>query len=167
MESSSKMFWKGNDSRRISTSNYGISRNVRNLLSVLYQILNKICVMLSILCFRLPQPIVLGKLLRYFNGKNTMTENEAYIWAGLFTFLYIFKCPFYHLSIHSMIHLGMKVRVSCCSLIYRKVLRISKSSEADATAGQVRFSPFSFSVWFFQKIELYFRKLRLDFVLRL
>ncbi|XP_033208086.1 probable multidrug resistance-associated protein lethal(2)03659 [Belonocnema kinseyi] len=85
----------------------------------------------------LPQPIVLGKLLRYFNGKNTMTENEAYIWAGLFTFLYIFKCPFYHLSIHSMIHLGMKVRVSCCSLIYRKVLRISKSSEADATAGQI------------------------------
>lgn len=84
----------------------------------------------------IPQPLILSKILQYFNGTSSMTKTEAYYWAGLFILLFVLRSPFYHLTIHSMIHLGMKIRVSCCSLIYRKVLRTSKSAEACSSAGQ-------------------------------
>ena len=44
VEGSSKMFWKGNCSRRIISGNYGICYNVRNLFMVSYTILNNILI---------------------------------------------------------------------------------------------------------------------------
>lgn len=72
-----------------------------------------------------------------------MSKTEAFYWAGLFTVLFALRSPCFHLTVHSMVHLGMKIRVSCCSLIYRKVLRTSKSAEACSSAGQVNKGPLS------------------------
>ncbi|XP_043470122.1 ATP-binding cassette subfamily C member 4-like [Leptopilina heterotoma] len=85
----------------------------------------------------LPQPIIISKILQYFNGTSSMTKTEAYYWAGLFIILFVLRSSFFHLSVHSMFHLGMQIRVSCCSLIYRKVLRTSKSAEASSSAGKI------------------------------
>lgn len=83
---------------------------------------------------------MLAGLLRYYRPDSQMTKNEAYLWAGgvvmcsTITFLVIHPCML------GIMHAGMKIRVACCSLIYRKVLKLSKSAMLQTTVGQVRLS---------------------------
>lgn len=89
---------------------------------------------------RLSQPLFLGRLVRYFSESNsdgTITLEEAYLYAAgvvLCSGLNIFAIHPYMMGI---IHVGMKMRVACCSLIYRKALRLSMTALGETTAGQV------------------------------
>lgn len=73
----------------------------------------------------------------YVPKQTTMTLQEAYIYAGfivLTAFLYVLINHSYLLSRQ---HLGMKIRIACCSLIYRKSLRLSKKALGKTTIGQM------------------------------
>ena len=68
-----------------------------------------------------------------------MERTEAFYWgtgmvAGVF-----FDIVIKHPSLQGLIHLGMKMRIACCSLIYRKILRVSQASaQGETSIGQVR-----------------------------
>lgn len=84
------------------------------------------------------QPIALGQLILYYTPNQTrITKDEAYMYAGavvLCSLIYVFIIHPYMMGI---VHLGMKLRVACCSLIYRKALRLSKTALGQTTAGQL------------------------------
>jgi len=77
------------------------------------QIFLKIC--------RIAQPLCLGMLIQYFQVDSTMPAWEAYAYATgvvLSSALYTFTHHPYFFGIQ---HMGMRVRVAACSLIYKKV----------------------------------------------
>nr|CAD7399248.1 unnamed protein product [Timema cristinae] len=82
--------------------------------------------------FRVAQPLFLGQLLRYFESSSEVTKNSAYLYAGgvivcsaSFTFV---RQQF----ILGVSHLGMKIRVGVCSLIYRKEKPTPSSPDRDS-----------------------------------
>ncbi|XP_076167723.1 putative multidrug resistance-associated protein lethal(2)03659 isoform X2 [Ptiloglossa arizonensis] len=87
---------------------------------------------------RVLQPIFLGQLLDYFRKKEveTITKTEAYLYATgviLCSGILIFVTHPYMMAI---LHMGMKMRVACCSLIYRKALKLSRTALNESTVGQ-------------------------------
>lgn len=99
--------------------------------------------------FRVAQPLFLARLIRYFTGvssnnnnnnnidKNDVVQiNEAYLCALgviLCSALNVFVIHPYMMAI---LHVGMKMRVACCSLVYRKSLRLSRTALGETTVGQ-------------------------------
>ena len=86
------------------------------------------------------QPVFLAKLLVFFNTGESLTNNDVYYWAAGLVLCLIIHGIIFNLCLHEMTHMGMKIRVACTTMIYRKILRMSKISiEQGATVGQVRF----------------------------
>ncbi|KAL3283454.1 hypothetical protein HHI36_006598 [Cryptolaemus montrouzieri] len=101
-----------------------------------YLYLGVLIFLMEIVC-RLTLPIALGNLLNYFKENSTTTKSDAIKYAvaiiainGMTTFL----------MSHYMIgafHYGMKVRAACCSLIYRKALRLSRTALGETASGKI------------------------------
>ncbi|XP_055612034.1 probable multidrug resistance-associated protein lethal(2)03659 [Uranotaenia lowii] len=88
------------------------------------------------LAFKVTQPIFLGALVRFYSEKNG-NINDAYLYAAAVVMCSAISVLFMHSYMLSQLHLGMKLRVAACSLVYRKSLRLSKTALGDTTAGQV------------------------------
>ncbi|XP_044268715.1 probable multidrug resistance-associated protein lethal(2)03659 [Tribolium madens] len=87
---------------------------------------------------RLSQPLFLGKLMEYYTPNQTsMSKNTAYCYAVGIVAMSFANALLGHSCVFGLMHLGMKVRVASCSLIYRKALRLSKSALVDTTVGQM------------------------------
>lgn len=71
------------------------------------------------------QPLLIGGLLAYFNPKGP-TKGEldhAYICALGLTLNMMASMTIFHANFLEMFCFGMKVRVACCSIVFRKVLK--------------------------------------------
>ncbi|KAG5877233.1 hypothetical protein JTB14_025356 [Gonioctena quinquepunctata] len=84
------------------------------------------------------QPLVLAKLVRFYApGQTEISQEGAYYYALGVVLCSLVYVVVSHPYAQGIFHLGMKLRVACCSLIYRKSLKLSKTSLGQTTAGQI------------------------------
>ncbi|KAL0895660.1 hypothetical protein ABMA27_011740 [Loxostege sticticalis] len=88
---------------------------------------------------RLAQPVFLGKLVEFYSPDEREKDDftYAYVYAGLVVLCSALNVFVVHPYMMAILHMGMKFRVACCSLIYRKSLRLSKTALGETTVGQV------------------------------
>jgi hypothetical protein len=67
------------------------------------------------------QPIFLGGLIRYFSPDSGIDRGTAYLYATGIVVCSIFNVLIKNPIWLAAFHMGMKMRVGTCSLIYRKV----------------------------------------------
>ncbi|CAK9805268.1 Probable multidrug resistance-associated protein lethal(2)03659 [Anthophora plagiata] len=115
-----------------------------SLFRVLYKCFGKTVMNTGIALFvlefgiRIVQPFLLARLLRYFSGDRKDWNSDISYYAAAFFFMPLIDAVILHWSLQNLMHVGMKVRVACCTLIYRKILRLSNSVlENETSAGQM------------------------------
>ncbi|CAH0557333.1 unnamed protein product [Brassicogethes aeneus] len=89
-------------------------------------------------CLRLSQPLAIGQLMNYYQPNQiSVTLNEAYMYAAFIVLTSFLGVLVSHCCLFGLQSLGMKIRIACCSLIYRKSLRLSKAALGKTTIGQM------------------------------
>ncbi|XP_068628825.1 ATP-binding cassette sub-family C member 4-like isoform X2 [Battus philenor] len=83
------------------------------------------------------QPVALSMLLAYWEPGSNMTYEQAVYCAAAVILMSLLIAFLNHHGTYSTQQFGMKVRIAACSLIYRKVMRMSSGALAQTTAGQV------------------------------
>ncbi|XP_063981696.1 ATP-binding cassette subfamily C member 4-like [Diachasmimorpha longicaudata] len=83
------------------------------------------------------QPYVLGLLISFFPRDSTITTNEAYIYASLVVIISAITAVIDHHSNLGQMEIGMRLRIASSSLIYRKILKLSRNSANRTAGGQI------------------------------
>ncbi|XP_043265995.1 ATP-binding cassette subfamily C member 4-like [Colletes gigas] len=83
------------------------------------------------------QPYILGLLIWHFDPRSTSTVSEAYLYATAVVLLTLFSAFIIHHANLGLMEVGMRMRIACSSVMYRKILRLSKSSSNVTTPGQI------------------------------
>ncbi|XP_038673881.1 multidrug resistance-associated protein 4 [Scyliorhinus canicula] len=89
---------------------------------------------------RIAQPIMLGKIINYFenyNPEDTEAYKVAFGYAAGIALCTLFLAILHHLYFFHVQRTGMKLRVAMCHMIYRKALRLSNVALAKTTTGQI------------------------------
>lgn len=74
-------------------------------------------------------------MLRYYNTQE-VDEFHAYLYALGIILCSAVNVFIIHPYMMGILHMGMKIRVACCSLIYRKTLKLTRTALGETTIGQ-------------------------------
>ncbi|XP_060582248.1 ATP-binding cassette sub-family C member 4-like isoform X3 [Ruditapes philippinarum] len=83
------------------------------------------------------QPLLLGGLIRYFTPGSGVSKTESYLYAMGVSLCAIMLAISHHPYFFGVQRIGMKMRIACCSLLYRKSLRLSSEGLGKTTTGQI------------------------------
>lgn len=89
------------------------------------------------LILRLFQPLLLGALLDYFKPDTTTTKDQALWYAGGVVAANVINAIAINQYVMGAFHYGMKIRASCCALIYRKALKLSRTALGETASGKI------------------------------
>lgn len=76
-------------------------------------------------------------MMYYTPDQTDITEQRAYVYASVVAFASAFSSLTAHNYMQRMQEIGMSARVACCSLVYRKCLRLSRKSLVETTTGKM------------------------------
>jgi len=73
--------------------------------------------------FRMSQPLFIGGVLAYFNTNETEKADLGYAYMCAFglVFSMFTSMVLQNVTLIEILHCGMKMRIACCSMIFRKV----------------------------------------------
>nr|CAD7200060.1 unnamed protein product [Timema douglasi] len=86
---------------------------------------------------RITTPIFLASLIAYFNPESTYTKSDAYMYAAALITCSLTTALCAHNTSFGNQVVGMKIRVACCSLVYRKTLRLSRTALGQTETGKM------------------------------
>nr|CAD7403346.1 unnamed protein product [Timema cristinae] len=84
---------------------------------------------------RVIQPMIFGLLLRSLSSSNDLDRTEALSYNGLLVLVAIMSTASGAHTYHHALHAGLRIKVACSSLVYRKVLRLSTSILNESAMG--------------------------------
>ncbi|XP_074550610.1 ATP-binding cassette sub-family C member 4-like [Halichoeres trimaculatus] len=90
--------------------------------------------------FKVIQPLLLGKMIEYFeryNPTDTSAGYKAYGYAAGISLSTITVAMLHHLYFYHVQRVGMKIRVAVCHMVYRKALFLNSRALAKTTTGHV------------------------------
>lgn len=84
------------------------------------------------------EPEAVSKLVAYFRpGQTTLSANDAYYYAGIMIGLRLLRIVYFENYVIYLFHLAIQIRVSFCSIIYRKALRLSPKAFSQISLGEL------------------------------
>ncbi|CAH1980241.1 unnamed protein product [Acanthoscelides obtectus] len=84
------------------------------------------------------QPLLMARLLSYYDSNAAGEDkNEAYMYAILIVLLLFLSVLCMHVFQMNIMQVGLKLRIACCALIYRKSLKLNRSALGEVTIGQM------------------------------
>lgn len=86
---------------------------------------------------KVSQPIFIGLLIDYFSVDASYETRLAYLYATLVALNRLVFCIFHGPYYWAISRMGMDVRVALCTLIYKKVLKLSNNSLQEINTGRV------------------------------
>jgi ATP-binding cassette subfamily C (CFTR/MRP) protein 4 len=88
--------------------------------------------------FRFLQPLCLKRFLEYYNSQpKRTTKQQACMFALAIVSLNLVRLLYTHLLHLEFASLGMRVRVACSSLMYRKYMKLKRETCQNFTLGQM------------------------------
>ncbi|XP_025080220.1 multidrug resistance-associated protein 4-like isoform X3 [Pomacea canaliculata] len=117
-------------------------RGKPSLLRALMRLFGTQYMLLGIIVFieesvRVVQPLLLGGLIRYFTPSSDMPMSQAYLYATGVSLCAILIAITHHPYFFFVTRMGMQMRVACCSLMYKKALKLSNTALGETTTGQI------------------------------
>ncbi|XP_016975584.1 probable multidrug resistance-associated protein lethal(2)03659 [Drosophila rhopaloa] len=142
-ESLGSEFFRGWEDEVARCRQKGNSRREPSVLRVIGRvfgwqlILSGIAIAILELGTRATVPLLLAGLISEFSANGNGNSYSAQIYAVLLISCVLSSVLLTHPFMMGMMHIAMKMRVAVSSAIYRKALRLSRTSLGDTTIGQV------------------------------
>ncbi|XP_017777905.1 PREDICTED: probable multidrug resistance-associated protein lethal(2)03659 [Nicrophorus vespilloides] len=96
-----------------------------------------VIIFIESIILKLIHPLVLAELIKYFEPNTIYTNLHGWLFAAGVVFISFLNILIMHQAGLGCYRIGMRCRIASCSIIYRKLLRLNKTSLSQTAAGQV------------------------------